>query len=42
MAMGVGSGANQFQLWHELWLSLMPFYIKVWGTDGSIIFMQVI
>ena len=37
MAMGVGSGANQFQLWHELWLSFMPFILKCGGTDGSII-----
>ena len=45
MAMGVGSGAtsNQFQL-IVAWIMVIfdVIYIKVWGIDGSILFMQVI
>ena len=42
MAMGVGSGANQFQLWPELWLSFMPFMLKCVELMGVLFSMQVI
>ena len=42
MAMGVGSGANQFQLWHELWLSFRPFILKCGELMGVLFCMHVI